>query len=426
MVRGGVPACVEAIWRWCIQFPPALREVAVLRLVGSVGAGGVLYLTPMVFHQEAFSATSVTQGLALAALAGTVGRFLCGLLLDRGLNCSLPVLLAALLSLAADATLFAAREFPGYLLGQLLLGIAMGFYWPAIELAVPLSCARGPAPIPSARGFALVRSADATGIAAGALLGAALAALDLLRGVYLLDILCLSAMVLLLVLRPLPDPHRRQPSAEARRWGPWLRELLPVLAIALLATALPALMQSALPLDLVRGGLRRGALSESLGALLIGLQLGLLVLIQWPLGQALARRPVAVGLGLSLVSFAIGTALLSLSALLVGGVWVVLVAQLPLAVGQAAFLPIATEAVIEISPEDHQGVAMALFSQCFAISALTAPLLAGMVLDGQGHGAGLWLVMAALCLGGLLLVRRIRPRNRPWGGRRPNHRRRSA
>ncbi len=407
------------IRRWCSQFPPALREVALLRLVGSIGAGGVLYLTPMVFHQEAFSATSVTQGLALAALAGTLGRFLCGLLLDRGLNCSLPVLLAALLSLAADTTLFGAREFPGYLLGQLLLGISMGFYWPAIELAVPLSCSTGPAPIPSARGFALVRSADATGIACGALLGAVLAAVGLLRGVYLLDIACLSVMVLLLVLRPLPDPHRRAPGAGTRRWGPWLQALLPVLAIALLATSVPALMQSALPLDLVRGGLRRGALPESLGALLIGLQLGLLVLIQWPLGRTLARRPVAMGLALSLASFAVGTALLSLSALLVGGVWLVVVAQLPLAVGQAAFLPIATEAVIEITPEEHQGVAMALFSQCFAISALIAPPLAGLALDGQGHGASLWLVMAALCASGLLLLGWIRPRNQHATGPRP-------
>ncbi|MGB5134680.1 MAG: MFS transporter [Prochlorococcaceae cyanobacterium] len=411
-VTGGLgQARWQGVGHWCLQFPPALREVAVLRLVGAIGAGGVLYLTPMVFHQAAFSPTSVTQGLALAALAGTLGRLLCGLLLDRGLNCSLPVLLAVLFSLAADSILFAARAFPGYLLGQLLLGIAMGFYWPAIELAVPLSCGRGPTAIPSARGFALVRSADAAGIAGGALLGAALAALGLLRGVYLLDMLCLAAMVLLLVLRPLPDPVRRQPSAESHRWAPWLRALLPLLTIALLATSLPALMQSALPLDLVRGGLRRQALPESLGALLIGLQLGLLVLIQWPLGQALARRPVARGLGLSLASFAAGTALLSLSALVTGGVWLVLLAQLPLAVGQAAFLPIATEAVIEVTPEEHQGVAMALFSQCFAISALGAPLLAGIALEGQGHGAGLWLAMAGLCLAGLQLVRRIRPRS---------------
>ncbi|MFQ6537513.1 MULTISPECIES: hypothetical protein [Aphanothece] len=395
---------------WWFQFPAPLREVALVRLVGSIGAGGVLYLTPMVFHQEAFSAASVTQGLALAALAGTVGRFLSGWLLDRGLNCSVPVLLAALAALVADSHLFAARTFGSYLQGQLLLGIAMGLYWPAIELAVPLSCRQGPAPIPSARGYALVRSADAAGIAAGALLGALLAAADRLRGIYLVDMLCLSAMVLLLLLRPLPAPLRAEGRTASVAWGTWLPPLLPVLAVALLATALPALMQSALPLDLVRGGMERQALPESVGALLIGLQLGLLVVIQWPVGQALARRPVGLGLGISLGCFAIGTALLGLSALSPHGLGLVVLAQFPLALGEAAFLPIATEAVIELTPLDHQGLAMALFSQCFAISAFSAPLLAGLALDRYGHGLGIWLTMTALCLGGQLLVRQIRPR----------------
>jgi hypothetical protein len=59
-----------AATRWLAQFPAALRQVALVRLVASVGAGGVLYLTPIVFHQEAFSAQAVTQGLALAALGG--------------------------------------------------------------------------------------------------------------------------------------------------------------------------------------------------------------------------------------------------------------------------------------------------------------------------------------------------------------------
>ncbi|MEI6617157.1 MAG: MFS transporter, partial [Cyanobium sp. ELA507] len=76
------------------QFPAPLREVAVVRLIAALGAGGVLYLTPLVFHQGAFSATQITAGLALAALAGTGGRLLCGALLDQGLRCSVPVLLA--------------------------------------------------------------------------------------------------------------------------------------------------------------------------------------------------------------------------------------------------------------------------------------------------------------------------------------------
>ena len=144
---------------WLAQFPAALRQVALVRLVASIGAGGVLYLTPIVFHQAAFSAQAVTQGLALAALAGTAGRFLSGTLLDRGLACSIPVLLAATAALLGDLRLLGTTSFIGYLQGQLLIGIAAGLYWPAIELAVPLGCRTGAAPIPPARGFALGRAA---------------------------------------------------------------------------------------------------------------------------------------------------------------------------------------------------------------------------------------------------------------------------
>ncbi|MFM7677149.1 MAG: MFS transporter, partial [Synechococcus sp.] len=256
------------------QFPAPLRELTLLRLIGSLGAGGVLYLTPMVFHQADLGPTGVTQGVALAALAGTAGRLLCGLLLDRGLNCGVPVLLALLCSLLGDGILLGAFHFPAYLLGQALLGLSMGFYWPAIELAVALSCA----PVPSARAFALVRTADAAGIVAGALVGTALAWGSHLRAIYLVDITCLAGMALLLLLRPLPDPRPRSRSGPAGAWRGWLPPLVPLLAVAVLATAMPALLQSALPLELVRGGLRRPPLPEAGGALLIGLQLILLLL----------------------------------------------------------------------------------------------------------------------------------------------------
>ena len=363
------------------------------------------------FHQEAFSAQAVTQGLALAALAGTLGRLLSGALVDRGLACSIPVLLAAVAIVLGDLRLAGTSSFAGYVQGQLLLGVAAGLYWPAIELAVPLGCSSGRAPIPSARGYALARSADAAGIATGALVGALLAAAGRLRGIYLVDSISALVLVVLLLRQPLPNPEPSATAAAAKTpWRHWLPPLLPVLAISLLATSLPVLMQSALPLDLVRGGLERAAMPESLGALLVGIQLGLLVLIQWPVGQALARRPIAHGLGLSLACFAAGTVLLAFSALTRQGLWLVLLAQLPLALGAAAFLPIATEAVIELSPPEHRGLAMALFSQCFALSALAAPLLAGLALDAQRHAGGLWIGMTLLCLAGLNLVRRLKPR----------------
>jgi predicted MFS family arabinose efflux permease len=222
------------------------------------------------------------------------------------------------------------------------------------------------------------------------------------------DITCAAAVAILILRRPLPQSPPKAPGHSSTATSQWLPPLLPLLAITLLATALPALMQSALPLDLVRGGLQRPAIKEGMGALLIGLQLSLLVLIQWPVGQALAKRPVAYGLGVSLVSFALGTALLAFSAITSQGIWLVMAAQLPIALGEAAFLPIATEAVIELTPPEHQGLAMALFSQCFAISALIAPVLAGLALDQQRHGGGFWITMTLLCLAGFNAVKRLK------------------
>ncbi|MCS5692830.1 MFS transporter [Cyanobium sp. FGCU-6] len=390
------------MWSWFHQFPAPLQELAGVRLLAALGAGGVIYLTPMVFHLAAFSARSVTQGLAAAAVAGTAGRLASGLLLDRGMAVSRPVLLALAMGFLGDVVLLGAHGFGGYLIGQVLMGMAVGLYWPAIELAVPLACP----PLPSARAFALVRTADAAGIAAGALLGAALAAAGWLRGIYVVDMGALAAVALLLVRRPLPTaPSRRR----GRRGGGvgWVLPLLPVLAVTLLATGMQALMQSALPLDLVRGAPMRPALPESLGALTIGLQLSLLLALQWPVGQALARRPVRDGLALGLGAFAAGSLLLALSALLPFGGAVMIAAQLPLALAEAAFLPTATEAIVELTPASHRGLALALFSQCFALSAFAAPLVAGWLLDLQGHAIGLWLAMAALLLLGLLPVARL-------------------
>jgi MFS family permease len=392
---------------WWHQFPAPLRELASVRLVASFGAGGVLYLTPMVFHQADFSASQVGGGLALAALAGTLGRFASGWLLDLGLSCGLPVLLAALCGFFGDGLLLAAQTLPGYIAGQLLLGLAGGFYWPAVELAVPL-CAP---PMPSARGYALVRSADAAGVAGGTLTGALLAQCGLLRGVYGVDMAAIVVLVALLLWRPLPRaPHSGRSGVPQVPTGQWLPALLPMLLLSVVATSIPALMQSALPLDLVRGGLERDAQPEAISALLIGVQLGLLLLIQWPVGQRLARRSVAVGLGMSLICFIAGTTLLALSALSDDGIALVLLALVCLAFGEAAFLPTATEAVVELSPPGHGGLAMALFSQCFAVSAFAAPLLAGLLLDGQGHGLVLWLLVALVCTLSLLLLGPIRRR----------------
>ena len=107
-----------------------------------------MFMTPLIFHAIDFSAREVGSGLAVSALIGTVVRLLSGALLDRGIRCSWPIRGTTLLAIAADLILLQADNYNSYLIGQLLLGCAAGLYWPAIELAVPLSCGN----LPSGRG----------------------------------------------------------------------------------------------------------------------------------------------------------------------------------------------------------------------------------------------------------------------------------
>ena len=376
-----------------------------------------MFMTPLIFHAIDFSAREVGSGLAVSALIGTVVRLLSGALLDRGIRCSWPVRGTTLLAIAADLILLQADNYNSYLVGQLLLGCAAGLYWPAIELAVPLSCGS----LPSGKGYALVRSADALGIGIGTLIGTTAATLGTLRTVYSVEAVCMGAVLVLISLYPLQDgPPYRVLSRNSPEPGdqlptsrlPWLLPLLPVLVISVVATGILALQQSALPLDLVRGGLLRPALSESHSSALIALQLTLLVSLQWPVGRWLAERSVAFGLGLSLAGFSVGCGLIALSSLFESGTALVLAALLPMAFAQAAFLPTATEAVIEETPPEHRGLAMALFSQCFAISAIVAPLAGGALLDLQSNGLVLWLLMGGACIVVVPTLRSLKPRYR--------------
>ena len=53
---------------------------------------------------------------------------------------------------------------------------------------------------------------------------------------------------------------------------------------------------------------------------------------------------------------------------------------------------------------------MALFSQCFAISAIVAPLAGGALLDLQNNGLLLWLMMGGACLVVIPTLRSLKPR----------------
>ena len=397
---------------WWNQFPPGLRLLSKIRLLASLGAGGVIYLTPLVFNQIELSATQIGIGLAAAALTGTFSRFLTGIFLDKGRSIGLILKWAACLAITADYCFLNAQNFNSYAIGQILVGAAAGLYWPAIELAVPISCSD----FPSSKGFALVRSADALGTSLGALLGSFMALTGSIRMVYLVDISCMLLLFTLLTKKILESTsYVPSNSIKISRLlktrsihntnFKWLFKLIPILSISILATAIFSLLQSALPIDLVRGGISRPPIQEGWSGAILALQLGLLVVLQWPIGNWLSSQKQSFGLGLSIFNFFIGCLLLGLSSIWSEGLSLVLIAQLFLAIALASFLPTATESIIQISPLDKRGIAMALFSQCFAISGLIAPVFAGRVIDLQGNGMLIWITMSLTSLALIPLIK---------------------
>ncbi len=386
---------------WWQQFPANLQLVTRFRLFWSVGTGGVIYFTPLVFNKIGLTAAQIGSGIAAGALLGVVARIICGTLLDRGLLYKKPIRFSALIVIFSDIVFLGANNFIGFIFAQLLLGIATGFYWPSIEIAVSQSCTN----LTPAKGYALTRSIDSLGIGIGALIGTLFTLSGQMRLVYLIDSVCMLSLLLSIKNSKVIMINEDNTSEEKKsgvnvitetnqRTVKWIKPLLPLLIITLVATSIFSLIQSLLPLDVVRGGLQRQAINESWSGALISLQLILLILIQWPIGKWLSEKSLRFGLSTSLISFTIGCLSISLSSLFKGGTIIIFASQIPIAYGIAAFLPTSTRAVVEITPKANHGKAMALFSQCFAISSVIAPVFGGYLIERQGNSLILWLSMA--------------------------------
>ncbi len=380
---------------WWNQFPPKLRLIARGRLFASIGAGGVLYLSPLLFNELGFSASQIGSGITIAAISGTISRLITGLFLDKGVNCFIPLRIAGLFAILADLVLLNSNQFSEYLQGQFLLGAAAGIYWPSAELSVPIHCEE----YPSSKGFALVRTADALGITIGSILGTLSSSFGILRSIYLLDILCMLFLIRIVSKKILNVNYNKQDLLEYSFQGNrknLIIKLFPILIISLFSTSIFALLQSGLPLDLVQGSPLRPALNESISGLILSLQLGLILLFQWPIGKYLSNKNVMYGLRLSLTFLGIGCLFLSLSSKLTHGIYLIIIALISIAIGLTSFLPTATEGIVQASSKSNRGIAMALFSQCFGISAVIAPITAGKILDHMGDGFTLWLSLAII------------------------------
>ena len=152
---------------WWRQFPFNLRLLTKIRFFASFGAGGVIYLTSLVFNNIGFSATEIGLGFTISAIIGTLTRLFTGNYLNKVGKIQSPLITSSIITIAAGLFLIFSKDTIPYIIGQSLIGAAAGIYWPSAEFGVPYFCY----PIDTRKAYALVRSAEALGIFLGVLLG---------------------------------------------------------------------------------------------------------------------------------------------------------------------------------------------------------------------------------------------------------------
>jgi len=385
---------------WWNQFPYSLRLLTKIRFYAAFGAGGVIYLTSLVFNNIGLSATNIGLGFTISAIIGTVTRFFTGNYLNKTGKIQLPLITSSILSITASLLLIFSRDTFLYIIGQSFVGASAGIYWPASEFGIPYFCD----PIDTRKAFALVRSSEAFGIFLGVFFGAFMTNFLYSKSIFINDIFCMFVIVYLIyknnssITRNLKNFQKRLIYPIKNRKLKWNKNSAIIILSILLITTSLALIQVTLPLDLVKGGVYRSALSKEITSLMISVQLILMLFLQWPVGSWISNKGRLFGLKFSLVNFSFASFLLFFSSYLdISAFYLISFSLVFVSLGTAAFLPSSTDVVFRIAPSNKKGYALALLSQCFAMGYFFGPFISGRILDLFGNASIIWLSISCFC-----------------------------
>ncbi len=392
---------------WWSQFPFHLRLITKIRFFASFGAGGVIYLTSLIFNNIGFSATEIGLGFTTSAILGTLTRFFTGNYLNKITKIHIPLIISSLISIAAGILLIISKDIYFYIIGQALIGAAAGIYWPTAEFVVPYFCH----PIDIRKAYALVRSSEALGIFLGVFIGGFMGNFLYFKSIFINDIFCMFAIIVLILRNKISIKNTLENSqkntldlikSHQERWNK--NSILIVTSIVLITTSL-ALIQVTLPLDLVKGGVYREVINEQFISLIISFQLILLLFLQWPIGSWISNKGKLFGLKFSLINFSFASLFLFISSFLnVSAFYFVFIAIILISLGTSSFLPTSTDIVFSIAPSNKKGYALALLSQCFAMGYFFGPFISGRVLDLFGNASIIWGSISVLCLSMFMII----------------------
>ena len=269
---------------WWMQFPIQLKLITKIRFFASFGAGGVIYLTSLIFNKIGLSATEIGLGFTLSAIIGTITRFITGNYLNKNKDIENPLKISSLLSIFASFLLIISKDSTFYIIGQLFVGASAGIYWPTAEISVPLLCN----PIKTSRAYALVRSSEALGIFLGVFTGSILNSLIYFKANFINDILCMLIIFSLIqsnkdkISTTLINFEIKNEKDNLLNDNKWHKNTKIIIASIILLTTCLSLIQVTLPLDFVKGGISRVSISKGVTSYIISGQLLIkFVLVQY-------------------------------------------------------------------------------------------------------------------------------------------------
>lgn len=400
-----------AVKRSLPDFPAPIWLLSGGRLLSQIGNGFVLFSAPIFFvNQVGLSTTEVGIALGSASVSGILGRFWGGSLTDSPrFGRKKTVLLSALVSAIADVVFVGTHSFSLLVWGNLLMGLGIAFYWPAVETMV----ADYTNEQNRNEAFAINRLADNLGLGLGVILGGRWATYGAdFRWLFVLDgisFMVFFALVYAFVAEPTPAPV-----AADHGGNQWLqtfrdRSLWVFLVVNVMFTTYLSQVQSVIPLyfsNYVTNSHHPQGFSPDLVSLLFTWQIVCATVLQMPIARALKKLNHTKALRFSLLHWGLGFGLIW--AVGQGFSWAVglgAIALGVLSIAMVAYTPAASSLVVEMAPLSLRGAYLSLNSQCWAIGYLVGPTLGGWILDQPlAVIHGYWWVLAGSVVPGLMVV----------------------
>ncbi|WP_335036502.1 MDR family MFS transporter [Nostoc sp.] len=374
---------------WLPSIHPQIWIFAIGRFLSEVGTGCTLFYAPIFFvNQVGLSATSVGVALGSASISGIVGRIVGGSLADSehwGRRRTL--LLATAISAIASLVLATTNNFTILVIGSLISGLGIGFYWPAAESVVADA-----SQIDNRREtFAIARLADNLGLAIGIVLaGFFIALVGSYRWLFVID--AISFMLFFGVVYVGISETEQQQTGESEKielFASWMavlsdRRFLVYIAVNIFFTIYISQIHSTLPLyfkNFVIKSTSEGFAQTTI-SVLFAWHLVFAIICQLPVTSILKRCSHTLALTVSAILWAIGFGFIWVSGIAPSHnlVWVILALGV-FAVAIVSYTPSAASLVTELAPENQRGVYFSINALCWAVGSFIGHPLGGWALD---------------------------------------------